>query len=175
MDSKYHHSKCHGRTKTAVLQNSGEVCQWASIRTLVINWWFYASDCAIGFSKKMVDSSSNELQYIKRLNPLCAQGKYNLIAMLSKRNLSAVFPFLWFVSKGKGYPNFQWSSAKNIFQKVNAKWLDWSETIRSGILAGIVNLWCRFTRLWRLDICQNLLLWCLIFNKHFQDKDLKEP
>jgi creatinine amidohydrolase len=136
----------HGGGQTAVLQKiAGEVANELGIRTLVINWWSYASDVTMEvFKEDGGHAGLNETAYIQAIDPtLVHQEKYNadLATAYPKTGTWSAVPFpssIGLYQEGQGYPNFDEAQAKEYFQKVNAKVAGLiKETIRKWDLAGL--------------------------------------
>ncbi|MBY5949692.1 creatininase family protein [Algoriphagus marincola] len=136
----------HGGGQTAVLQKvAGEVANELQVRTLVINWWSYASDVTLEvFKEDGGHAGLNETAYIQAIDPtLVHQERYNsnqATAYPKDKSWSAVpFPSsIGLYQEGQGYPNFNHEQAKEYFQKVNEKILALiEETIAKWDLAGL--------------------------------------
>jgi creatinine amidohydrolase len=136
----------HGGGQTAVLQKvAGEVANELGIRTLVINWWSYASDVTMEvFKEDGGHAGLNETAYIQAIDPtLVHKEKYNadMATAYPKTGTWSAVPFpssIGLYQEGQGYPNFNEAQAKEYFQKVNAKVAGLiKETIRKWDLAGL--------------------------------------
>jgi creatinine amidohydrolase len=136
----------HGGGQTAVLQRvAAEVANELGVRTLVINWWSYASDVTLEvFKEDGGHAGLNETAYIQAVDPsLVHKDRYNsdLATAYPKPNTWSAVPFpssIGLYQEGQGYPNFDEKQAKQYFEKVNAKVaLLIKETIRKWDLAGL--------------------------------------
>jgi creatinine amidohydrolase len=136
----------HGGGQTAVLQKvAGEVANELGIRTLVINWWSYASDVTMDvFKEDGGHAGLNETAYIQAIDPtLVHKEKYNsdMATAYPKTGTWSAVPFpssIGLYQEGQGFPNFNEAQAKEYFQKVNAKVAGLiKETIRKWDLAGL--------------------------------------
>jgi creatinine amidohydrolase len=136
----------HGGGQTSVLQKiAGEVANELGIRTLVINWWSYASDVTMEvFKEDGGHAGLNETAYIQAIDPtLVHKEKYNadMATAYPKTGTWSAVPFpssIGLYQEGQGYPNFNETQAKEYFQKVNAKVSSLiKETIRKWDLAGL--------------------------------------
>lgn len=136
----------HGGGQTAVLQKvAGEVANELGVRTLVINWWSFASDVTLEvFKEDGGHAGLNETAYIQAIDPtLVHEERYNAdqATAYPKHGTWAAFPFpssIGLYQEGQGYPNFDEKQAKEYFEKVNAKVLKLiQETIRKWDLAGL--------------------------------------
>lgn len=136
----------HGGGQTAVLQAvAAEVANELGVRTLVINWWSYASDVTMEvFKEDGGHAGLNETAYIQAIDPsLVHPEKYSAemtTAYPQNRSWSAVpFPSsIGLYQAGQGYPNFDETQAKEYFEKVNAKVLALiQDTIQKWDLAGL--------------------------------------
>lgn len=119
----------HGGGQTKVLQEvAGEVANELGVRTLVINWWSFASDITLEvFKEDGGHAGLNETAYIQAIDPtLVHKEKYSAemtTAYPAAGTWSAVpFPSsIGLYKAGQGYPNFNQAQADEYFQKVNAK------------------------------------------------------
>lgn len=136
----------HGGGQTAVLQAvAAEVANELGVRTLVINWWSYASDVTLDvFGEDGGHAGLNETAYIQAIDPsLVHPEKYSkemTTAYPQNKSWSAVpFPSsIGLYQSGQGYPNFDETQAKEYFEKVNAKVLKLiQDTIQKWDLAGL--------------------------------------
>lgn len=136
----------HGGGQTAVLQKvAAEVANELGVRTLVINWWSYASDVTLEvFKEDGGHAGLNETAYIQAIDPsLVHKERYNpdQATAYPKTNTWSAVPFpssIGLYQEGQGYPNFDDKQAKEYFEKVNAKVLKLiQETIRKWDLAGL--------------------------------------
>lgn len=136
----------HGGGQTAVLQKvAADVATELGIRTLVINWWSYASDVTLEvFKEDGGHAGLNETAYIQAIDPTLVQKElYNpdQATAYPKPGTWSAVPFpssIGLYQEGQGYPNFDEKQAKEYFQKVNAKVAGLiKETIRKWNLAGL--------------------------------------
>ena len=136
----------HGGGQTAVLQKvAGDIANELGVRTLVINWWSYASDVTMEvFKEDGGHAGLNETAYIQAIDPtLVHKEKYDpdMATAYPEKGTYSVVPFpssIGLYQAGQGYPNFDESQAKEYFQKVNAKVAALiKETIRKWDMAGL--------------------------------------
>lgn len=136
----------HGGGQTQVLQEvAAEVANELGVRTLVINWWSYASDVTLEvFKEDGGHAGLNETAYIQAIDPsLVHKEKYNsnMATAYPTGGTWSATPFpssIGLYQEGQGYPNFNESQAAEYFQKVNTKVLELiKETIWKWDLAGL--------------------------------------
>jgi creatinine amidohydrolase len=136
----------HGGGQTAVLQQvAAEVAHELGVRTLVINWWSFASDVTLEvFKEDGGHAGLNETAYIQAIDPtLVRKERYNpdLATAYPKPGTWTAVPFpssIGLYQEGQGYPNFNQDQADEYFRKVNAKVAALiKETIRKWDLAGL--------------------------------------
>lgn len=136
----------HGGGQTAVLQKvAAEVANELGVRTLVINWWSYASDVTLEvFKEDGGHAGLNETAYIQAIDPtLVHKERYHPDQATAnpKPNTWSAVPFpssIGLYQEGQGYPNFNQAQADEYFKKVNAKVAELiKETIRKWDLAGL--------------------------------------
>jgi creatinine amidohydrolase len=136
----------HGGGQTAVLQKvAAEVANELGVRTLVINWWSFASDVTLEvFKEDGGHAGLNETAYIQAIDPtLVHKERYNSdqATAYPKPNTWSAVPFpssIGLYQEGQGYPNFNQAQADEYFRKVNAKVANLiRETIRKWDLAGL--------------------------------------
>lgn len=136
----------HGGGQTAVLQRvAAEIANELGVRTLVINWWSYASDVTLEvFKEDGGHAGLNETAYIQAIDPaLVSKERYNpdLATAYPTPGTWSAAPFpssIGLYQKGQGYPNFDQTQADEYFKKVNAKVSGLiKETIRKWDLAGL--------------------------------------
>lgn len=136
----------HGGGQTAVLQKvAAEVAIKLGVRTLVINWWSYASDITLEvFKEDGGHAGLNETAYIQAIDPsLVHKERYHpdQATAYPKANTWSAVPFpssIGLYQEGQGYPNFDEKQAIEYFEKVNAKVANLiKETIRKWDLAGL--------------------------------------
>lgn len=119
----------HGGGQTAVLQSvAAEVATEKRVRTLVINWWSFASDeTKEVFGEDGGHAGLNETAFIQAIDPtLVHADKYNVdmaIAYPAAGTWSAVpFPSsIGLYQKGQGYPKFDQAKADLYYKKVTDK------------------------------------------------------
>ena len=119
----------HGGTQTAVLQSvAAEVSAERKVRTLVINWWSFASDeTKEVFGEDGGHAGLNETAFIQAIDPkLVHPERY-------KAELATPYPLLgtWSATpfpssiglyqKGQGYPKFNQAKADEYYRKVTDK------------------------------------------------------
>ena len=119
----------HGGGQTAVLQSvAAEVASERKVRTLVINWWSFASDVTKEvFKEDGGHAGLNETAFIQAIDPtLVHKERYNknmATAYPPSGTWSAVpFPSsIGLYQKDQGYPNFNQKQADEYFEKVTEK------------------------------------------------------
>ncbi|MEZ5344843.1 MAG: creatininase family protein [Pyrinomonadaceae bacterium] len=119
----------HGGGQTAVLQDvASEVANEKNVRTLVINWWSFASDITQEvFGEDGGHAGWNETAYIQAIDPkLVDQTKYSddLATPYPRSGTWSATPFpssIGLYKEGEGYPKFDQKKADEYFQKVNDK------------------------------------------------------
>ncbi len=136
----------HGGGQTAVLQKiAGEVANELGVRTLVINWWSFASDVTLEvFKEDGGHAGLNETAYIQAIDStLVHKEKYtaDMATAYPKTGAWSAVPFpssIGLYQEGQGYPNFDEKQAREYFEKVNTKVSGLiKETIRKWDLAGL--------------------------------------
>ncbi len=136
----------HGGGQTAVLQAvAADIANELGVRTLVINWWSYASDVTLEvFKEDGGHAGLNETAYIQAIDPtLVHKDRYNadMATAYPKTGTWSAVPFpssIGLYQEGQGYPNFNQAQANEYFKKVNAKVAGLiKETIRKWDLAGL--------------------------------------
>ncbi len=136
----------HGGGQTAALQDvAADVANELGVRTLVINWWSYASDVTLEiFKEDGGHAGLNETAYIQAIDPtLVHKERYNadMATAYPKQGTYSAVPFpssIGLYQEGQGYPNFNQVQADEYFKKVNAKVAGLiKETIRKWDLAGL--------------------------------------
>ena len=136
----------HGGPQTAVLQAvAAEVANEYKVRTLVINWWSFASDVTKEvFGEDGGHAGLNETAFIQAIDPTLVHAeKYNekmTTAYPAAGTWSAVpFPSsIGLYQKGQGYPKFDQKKADEYFQKVTDKVADLiNEVVQKWNLAGL--------------------------------------
>ena len=119
----------HGGGQTAVLQAvASEVAVEKRVRTLVINWWSFASDeTKEVFGEDGGHAGLNETAFIQAVDPtLVHKNLYNddLATAYPAAGTWSAVPFpssIGLYQKGQGYPKFDQKKADEYFRKVNDK------------------------------------------------------
>ncbi|MCB1025406.1 MAG: creatininase family protein [Acidobacteria bacterium] len=119
----------HGGGQTAVLQDvASEVANEKNVRTLVVNWWSFASDVTLEvFGEDGGHAGWNETAYIQAIDPkLVDETKYNddLATANPRSGTWSATPFpssIGLYKEGEGYPKFDKNKADEYFRKVNDK------------------------------------------------------
>lgn len=122
----------HGGGQTAVLQSvAAEVAAEKKVRTLVINWWSFASEeTKAVFGEDGGHAGLNETAFIQAIDPaLVHPEKYKdemATAYPAAGTWSAVpFPSsIGLYQKGQGYPKFDQKKADEYYKKVTDKVAD---------------------------------------------------
>ena len=136
----------HGGGQTAVLNSvAAEVAMEKRVRTLVINWWSFASDeTKEVFGEDGGHAGWNETAFIQAIDPaLVHKDRYNedlATAYPTSGTWSAVpFPSsIGLYQKGQGYPKFDQAKADLYYKKVMDKVaILISETVRKWDKAGL--------------------------------------
>lgn len=136
----------HGGGQTAVLQSvATEVATEKKVRTLVINWWSFASDeTREVFGEDGGHAGWNETAFIQAIDPtLVHPEKYKeemTTAYPAAGTWSAVpFPSsIGLYQKGQGYPKFDQKKADEYYKKVTDKVTNLiNEVVRKWNLAGL--------------------------------------
>ena len=136
----------HGGGQTAVLQSvAAEVATEKKVRTLVINWWSFASDVTKEvFGEDGGHAGWNETAYIQAIDPtLVHPEKYNenMVTPYPTAGTWSAVPFpssIGLYQKGQGYPKFDQKKADEYFKKVNDKVADLiNEVVQKWDLAGL--------------------------------------
>lgn len=136
----------HGGGQTAVLQAvAAEVATEQKVRTLVINWWSFASDeTKEVFGEDGGHAGLNETAFIQAIDPtLVHPEKYSdemTTAYPEKGTWSAVpFPSsIGLYKKGEGFPKFNQTKAHEYYKKVTDKVANLiQEIIKKWDLAGL--------------------------------------
>lgn len=136
----------HGGGQTAVLQSvAAEVATEKKVRTLVINWWSFASDeTKEVFGEDGGHAGLNETAFIQAIDPtLVHPEKYKdemATAYPASGTWSAVpFPSsIGLYQKGQGYPKFDQKKADEYYKKVTDKVANLiNEIVRKWNLAGL--------------------------------------
>ena len=119
----------HGGGQTAVLQSvAAEVSAERRVRTLVINWWSFASDETKQiFGEDGGHAGWNETAYVQAVDATLAHPeKYNdnLATAYPAAGTWSAVPFpssIGLYQKGQGYPKFDQQKANQYFRAVNDK------------------------------------------------------
>jgi creatinine amidohydrolase len=119
----------HGGGQTAVLQSvAAEVATEKHVRTLVVNWWSFASDeTKEVFGEDGGHAGLNETAFIQAIDPsLVHPEKYkeNMATAYPAPGTWAAVPFpssIGLYQKGQGYPRFDKKLADLYYQKVTDK------------------------------------------------------
>ena len=136
----------HGGGQTAVLQSiAAEVSAEKKVRTLVINWWSFASDeTKEVFGEDGGHAGNNETGYIQAVDPSLVHPeryKDDMATAYPAAGTWSAVPFpssIGLYQKGQGYPKFDQKKADEYFKKVNDKVANLiNETIRKWNMAGL--------------------------------------
>ncbi|HEX8285527.1 MAG TPA: creatininase family protein [Pyrinomonadaceae bacterium] len=137
----------HGGPQTAVLNSvAAEVSAERKVRTLVINWWSFASDVTKQvFGEDGGHAGWNETAYVQAADPTLVhperyRGEEMTTAYPAPSTWSAVpFPSsIGLYQPGQGYPRFDQKKADEYFQKVNDKVAALvNEVVRKWDMAGL--------------------------------------
>jgi len=119
----------HGGGQTAVLASvAAEVGREAGVRTLVINWWSYASDVTLQvFGQDGGHAGENENAFMQAIDPaLVHKDRYSpdLATANPAPNTWSAYPnpsTIGLYKAGEGYPTFDQAKAKEYYAKVNDK------------------------------------------------------
>lgn len=119
----------HGGGQTAVLQAvAAEVAQEKKVRTLVINWWTFASDVTKEvFGEDGGHAGWNETAFVQAIDPtLVHPEKYDpkMATPYPPAGTWAAVPFpssIGLYQPNQGYPKFDQKKADEYFQKVTDK------------------------------------------------------
>lgn len=119
----------HGGGQTAVLQSvAAEVAAEKKVRTLVVNWWSFASDVTKEvFGEDGGHAGWNETAYVQAVDPtLVHPEKYkaDMATVYPAAGTWSAVPFpssIGLYQKGQGYPKFDQKKADEYFRKVNDK------------------------------------------------------
>ncbi len=120
----------HGGPQTAVLNALGmEVGREAGVRTLVVNWWSYASDITLSvFGEDGGHAGENENAFMLAIDPaLVHKGRYTGPEMTTANPAAgtwSAYPApssIGLYKEGQGFPTFDPVKAKVYFDRVNDK------------------------------------------------------
>ena len=136
----------HGGGQTAVLQSvASEIAVEKRVRTLVINWWSFASDeTKEVFGEDGGHAGWNETAFIQAIDPtLVHPEKYNaeMVTAYPLAGTWSAVPFpssIGLYQKGQGYPKFDKGKADLYYRKVTDKVAALIiDTVRKWDLAGL--------------------------------------
>jgi creatinine amidohydrolase len=136
----------HGGGQTAVLQSvAAEVSAEKKVRTLVVNWWSFASDeTKQVFGEDGGHAGLNETAYIQAVDATLVHPeryKDDLATAYPAAGTWSAVPFpssIGLYQKGQGYPKFDQKKADEYFRKVNDKVANLiNETVRKWNMAGL--------------------------------------
>ena len=136
----------HGGSQTAVLNSvAAEVSAERKVRTLVINWWSFASDVTKEvFGEDGGHAGWNETAYVQAVDPtLVHPDKYKpeMATAYPATGTWSAAPFpssIGLYQKGQGYPKFDQKKADEYFKKVNDKVADLiNEIVKKWDMAGL--------------------------------------
>jgi creatinine amidohydrolase len=136
----------HGGGQTAVLNSvAAEVSAERHVRTLVINWWSFASDVTKEvFGEDGGHAGLNETAYVQAVDPtLVHPERYNadMATPFPPAGTWSATPFpssIGLYQPGQGYPKFDQRKADEYFNKVNDKVANLiNEVIRKWDMAGL--------------------------------------
>ena len=119
----------HGGGQTAVLQSvASEVAIDKHVRTLVVNWWSFASDeTKEVFGEDGGHAGWNETAFIQAIDPTLVHAERNkadLATPIPAPGTWAAVPFpssIELYQKGQGYPKFDQAKANLYYKKVTDK------------------------------------------------------
>ncbi len=119
----------HGGGQTAVLQSvAAEVAMERKVRTLVINWWSFASDeTKEVFGEDGGQAGLNETAFIQAIDPTLVHPEKYKAAMTTAYPAPGTWSAVPFPSsiglyqKGQGYPKFDPKKADEYYKKVTDK------------------------------------------------------
>ena len=122
----------HGGGQTAVLQSvAAEVAIEKKVRTLVINWWSFASDeTKAVFGEDGGHAGLNETAFIQAIDPSLVHAeryKDELATAYPAAGTWSAVPFpssIGLYQKGQGYPKFDQKKAEEYYRKVTDKVAD---------------------------------------------------
>jgi creatinine amidohydrolase len=120
----------HGGPQTAVLNALGvEVGRETNVRTLVINWWSYASDVTLSvFGEDGGHAGENENAFMMAIDPsVVHKSRYSGPQMATANPAPGTWSAypnpssIGLYKEGQGYPTFDPVKAKAYFDRVNDK------------------------------------------------------
>jgi creatinine amidohydrolase len=131
----------HGGGQTAVLSAvAAEVGREAGVRTLVVNWWSYASDVTLSvFGQDGGHAGENENAFMMAIDPsLVHKERYSpeMATANPAPGTWSAYPnpsSIGLYKAGEGYPTFNLAKAKEYYTKVNDK--------IAGLILEIVKKW----------------------------------
>jgi creatinine amidohydrolase len=136
----------HGGPQTAVLNAvAAEVSSERHVRTLVINWWSFASDVTKEvFGEDGGHAGWNETAYVQAADPTLVHPeryKDDLATPYPAPGTWSATPFpssIGLYQPGQGYPKFDQKKADEYFRKVNDKVANFvNEIVRKWDMAGV--------------------------------------
>ncbi len=136
----------HGGGQTAVLQSvAAEVAHERKVRTLVINWWSFASDeTKAVFGEDGGHAGWNETAFVQAIDPtLVHADKYKpeMATPYPTGGTWSAVPFpssIGLYQKGQGYPKFDQAKADEYYKKVTDKVANFiNEIVAKWDLAGL--------------------------------------
>jgi creatinine amidohydrolase len=136
----------HGGGQTAVLQSvAAEVASERKVRTLVINWWSFASDeTKQVFGEDGGHAGLNETAFIQAIDPSLVKKelyKDDLATAYPAAGTWSAVPFpssIGLYQKGQGYPKFDQKKADEYYKKVTDKVANLiNEIVRKWDMAGL--------------------------------------
>ncbi len=137
----------HGGGQTAVLQSvAAEVATERKVRTLVINWWSFASDeTKEVFGEDGGHAGLNETAFIQAIDPkLVHPERYSGPGMTTAYPAPGTWSAVPFPSsiglyqKGQGYPKFDQAKADDYYKKVTDKVANFvNEIVKKWDMAGL--------------------------------------
>ncbi|MFL6227518.1 MAG: creatininase family protein [Pyrinomonadaceae bacterium] len=136
----------HGGGQTAVLNAvAAEVASERHVRTLVINWWSFASDVTKEvFGEDGGHAGLNETAFVQAIDPSLVHPeryKADLATAFPPAGTWSATPFpssIGLYQPGQGYPKFDQKKAEEYFNKVNDKVANLvNEVVRKWDMAGL--------------------------------------
>jgi creatinine amidohydrolase len=136
----------HGGPQTAVLNAvAAEVSTERHVRTLVINWWSFASDVTKEvFGEDGGHAGWNETAYVQAADPTLVHPeryKDDLATAYPAPSTWSATPFpssIGLYQPGQGYPKFDQKKADEYFRKVNDKVANFiNDIVRKWDMAGV--------------------------------------
>jgi creatinine amidohydrolase len=136
----------HGGGQTAVLQSvAAEVSTERKVRTLVINWWSFASDeTKAVFGEDGGHAGWNETAFVQAIDPTLVHPeryKDELATAYPAAGTWSAVPFpssIGLYQKGQGYPKFDQAKADEYYKKVTDKVANFvNEIVKKWDMAGL--------------------------------------